>query len=73
MTNIRKQTCIVIRKNKRYLVGKEMLQPKLKWSWSKYEAWRTREKKDAAKVARITGGIMVLFNPVTGQEKIIGG
>lgn len=36
--DIRRQTCIVIRRNGSYLVGKDMIRPALKWSWSIYEA-----------------------------------
>ena len=73
MTDIRKKTCILIKKNGDYLVGKILWSNDLRWSKNRYDAWQTREKKDAEDVARKTGGIMVLFNPVVGQEKIIGG
>ena len=69
--DIRKQTCIVIRRNGSYLVGKDMIRPSLKWSCSIYEAWRTRDMEKARKVAMATGGIMVLFNPVVNQTKVI--
>ena len=69
--NVRKATRIVIRRNGEYLVGKDMLQPKLRWSWSIYDAWRTKSAEDARKVAIATGGIMVLFNPVINREQEI--
>lgn len=68
---IRKQTCIVIRRNGEYLVGKEMLNTGMKWSWSIYEAWRTRDIEKAREVARRVGGVMVLFNPIVNQKKLI--
>ena len=71
MTDIRKQTCIVIRKNGEYLVGRIFCSTDLRWSWTPYDAWRTRDRKKARRIARITGGIMVLFNPVVGQERVM--
>ena len=73
MTDIRKKTCILIKKNGDYLVGKILWSSDLRWSNNRYDAWSTRVKETAEEVARKTGGIMVLFNPVVGQEKIIGG
>ena len=69
--DIRKQTCIVIRKNGEYLVGRILFSRDLRWSNTPYDAWKTRDREKAREVARRTGGIMVLFNPVVGQEKII--
>ena len=69
---LRQATCIIIRKHGRYLVGRSRMDNELKWSWSAYEAWRTRDKKKAEEIARATGGIMVLFNPIVNQRKVIG-
>lgn len=73
MTDIRKETCIVIKKDGSYLVGRILWSNDLRWSNSRHDAWRTRSRKAAKKLARRTGGIMVLFNPIVDQEKIIGG
>lgn len=70
--DIRRQTCIIIQKNGRYLVGRSSIDNTLKWSWSVYEAWRTRDREKAEEIARATGGIMVLFNPIVNQRKVIG-
>ena len=70
--DIRRETCIIIRKNGEYLVGRIMGTADLRWSISRYEAWRTRDRAKAEDVARKTGGVMVLFNPVIGQTKTIG-
>ena len=70
--DIPRQTCIIIRKNGRYLVGRSSIDNTLKWSWSIYEAWRTRDREKAEEIARATGGIMVLFNPIVNQRKVIG-
>ena len=69
--DIRKETCIIVRKNGEYLVGKVMGGPDLKWSISPFDAWRTRSRKAAEKIARRTGGIMVLFNPIVNQMKVM--
>jgi hypothetical protein len=70
--DIRRQTYIIIRKNGRYLVGRSSIDNTLKWSWSVYEAWRTRDREKAEEIARATGGIMVLFNPIVNQRRVIG-
>ena len=69
--DIRKKTCIIVRKNGEYLVGLEMGGPGMKWSISPFDAWRTRNREAAARIARITGGIMVLWNPIVNQMKVM--
>ena len=69
---LRRQTCIIIRKNGEFLVGNVMGTSELRWSIYAFEAWRTRDREKARRVARITGGILVLFNPVTGRTKVMG-
>ena len=71
--DIRTKTCIIIRKNGEYLVGTIMYSTDLRWSISPYDAWRTRRKEDAERVARKVGGEMVLFNPIVNQMKVIKG
>ena len=68
---IRKKTCIIIRKNGRYLKGWDMIVNGIEWTWSSYEAWRTRDRAEAESVARATGGIMMLFNPILNQTRIL--
>lgn len=70
--DIRKKTCIIIRKNGEYLVGYIVFKDELRWSDSPYDAWKTRNKEKAAEVARKVGGVMVLFNPIVNQRKVIG-
>ena len=70
--DIRKKTCIIIRKNGKYLVSRKMSCFDLRWSESRNDAWRTRDRAAAEQVARVTGGIMVLFNPIVQQTKVIG-
>ena len=68
---IRKKTCIIIRKNGEYLQGGILWSTDLRWSISPYCAWRTRDMEKARRIARKTGGMMVLFNPVVNQMKIL--
>ena len=70
--DVRRETCIVIRKNGEYLVGTIVFSTQLRWSNNLYDAWRTRDREKAEKMARMTGGIMVLFNPVTHETKVLG-
>lgn len=70
--DIREQTCIIIRKNNLYLQGKECFTNKPKWTQYRHQAWKTRNKETAEEIARKVGGVMVLFNPVADQMKVIG-
>lgn len=70
--DIRRETCIIIRKNGAYLVGTILYSTDLRWSGSHYDAWRTRDMEEARKVARAVGGVMVLFNPIVNQRRVIG-
>ena len=63
----RRQTCIIIRKGGEYLVGTVLYSRDLRWSYSAFDAWRTRDREAARMVARITGGELVLFNPIIGK------
>lgn len=71
MMDIRTKTCIIIRKNGEYLVGRILGTNDLRWSIYAHEAWRTRDRKKAEEVARKTGGIMILFNPIVNKQRII--
>ena len=70
--DIRKKTCIIIRKDGEYLVGTILYSTDLRWSWSQYDAWRTRKREDAERVAGKVGGEMVLFNPIVKQMRVMG-
>lgn len=69
--DIRKATCLIIRKNNEYLVGTILYSTDLRWSISPYDAWQTRDKAAAEMVARKVGGIMVLFNPILNMKKVM--
>lgn len=68
---LRKETCIIIRKHGEYLVGTVLYSSDLRWSGSKYDAWRTRDREKARRIARATGGVMVLFNPIIGKTRVM--
>ena len=65
--NIRKETCLIVRRGAEFLVGTIVYSSDLRWSTSPYDAWRTRKREHAERVARGTGGKIWLFNPVAGQ------
>ena len=69
--DIRRETCIIIRKDGEYLVGTICFSKDLRWNWSAYDAWRTRRKEDAERVAGKVGGEMVLFNPIVNKKRVI--
>ena len=69
--DIRKETCLIIRKNGDYLVGRICYSRDLRWSNNKYDAVRTRDREKAEKLARITGGIVMLFNPIVNQMRVL--
>lgn len=68
---IRKATSLVIRRNGEYLVGTILYSRELRWSRNIYDAWRTRDREVARMAAQQTGGIQVLFNPITGEERLL--
>ena len=69
--DIRLQTCVIIRKNSEYLVGRVLGSNDLRWSTSPHDAWRTRNRRDAEDMAKRVGGITMLFNPIAGQLRIL--
>ena len=68
---IRKQTALIIRKNGEYLVGTILYSRDLRWSRDKYDAFRTRDREKARRLARMTGGTVMLFNPVVGETRVL--
>ena len=71
MIDVRKETCIIIRKNGEYLVGKKYCSDELRWSIYTSDAVRIRDEETARRLARITGGICMLFNPIVRQMKVL--
>ena len=69
--DIRLLTCIIIRKNTKYPVGRVLGSSELRWSDSPHDAWRTLDREAARDMARIVGGTMMLFNPAVGQLRVL--
>ena len=69
--DIRKKTCCIVQKHGEYLVGYVLWSEDLRWSASPYDAWKTRKREKAEEVARRTGGIVMLFNPVVNQMRVL--
>lgn len=65
--NIREHTGIIVKKDGEYLVGAIVGMRKLRWSLSPWDAWITRSREAAERVADRVGGVQMLFNPVAGQ------
>ena len=58
---------LIVRRGTEYLVGRIPYSIELRWSRSPYDAWGTRSRESAEKVARMVGGDLWLWNPVAGQ------
>ena len=71
MMDIRSKTGIIIEKDGEYLVGTILSSTDLRWSKSPWDAWITRQRENALKVAEKVRGNRVLFNPVAGQMKLL--
>ena len=69
MIDIRTKTCLIIRKDGEYLVGTILYSRDLRWTYSVFDAWRTRDREAARRIARIVGGLPVLFNPIIGKTR----
>ncbi len=70
--NIREKTGLIIRRGNEYLVACQAVTGELRWSTSPWDAWWTRKREHAKRMSRVTGGDVVLFNPVAGQIKVFG-
>jgi hypothetical protein len=63
--DLRRQTCLIIESQGKYLVGFNGFA--LRWTESYSDAWRTRDIGTAKKVSDRFGGSIMLFNPVARQ------
>ena len=68
--DVREKTVLIIKRGDEYLVGRICFSDELRWSKSKYDAWATRRREDAERVAGMVGGTVMLFNPIVNQERI---
>ena len=71
--NPRLCTVLIVKRGAEYLVGRIPYSMEYRWSKSPYDAWTTRERDTARKVARRVGGDLWLWNPIAGQLKELGG
>ena len=69
--DIREKTRLIIRKNNEYLVGRIVFSRDLRWSIYPWDAWWTRSREAAQRIARETGGTVMLFNPIAGQIRVL--
>ena len=65
--DVREKTVLIVRRGDEYLVGTICFSTDLKWSKSKYDAWTTRRREDAERVASVVKGTVMLFNPIVNQ------
>lgn len=68
---LRRQTALIIRRNGEYLVGRQIYHGPLVWSVSAWDAYRTRDRGTARRIARATGGTVMLFNPIVGKVRVL--
>jgi hypothetical protein len=66
---IRRQTSLIVVKNGQYLSHRNMVTGKIEWDPHLSRAWRTRNRDDAQKLARMLGGRLMLFNPIIWRTK----
>ena len=69
--DIRKHTFIIIRKNGEYLAGRVFYSKELRWTIYAHEAAKTRNKALAQEAARKVGGIMMLYNDITRDIRVL--
>jgi hypothetical protein len=60
-------TGLIVQRGADFLVGTILYSTDLRWSGSPWDAWFTRDKDKARRVADRVGGKLTLFNPVAGQ------
>ena len=69
--DVRRATRLIIRKNGEYMVGRILYSRELRWSTSPNDAWWTRDMEKAEDMARKLGGIVVMYNPVVNQIRVL--
>ena len=65
--DVREKTVLIIKRGDEYLVGVICFSTELRWSKSEFDAWTTRRREDAERVAGAVGGTVMLFNPIVNQ------
>ena len=61
--------CFVVKKGRQFLQGTERLGDKKRpiWTAYKHNAWQTKNPFTAYRIAKILGGTVYGFNPLTGD------
>lgn len=67
MMDIREKTALIIRKGNMFIQTISAVTSGMIWTPSAYDAWKTRNAKEAIMRAEEVGGEVWLFNPVAGQ------
>ena len=67
--DIRTATCLVIEKDGKYLSGYGTFMGSVTWDNHLSNAWTTRDKEEALRVAEKYGGSLMLFNPIVWRTK----
>lgn len=62
---------MIIRRNGEYLVGTVLYSRDLRWSIYRHDAYRMRNRDYAERLARKTGGVVMLWNPVVEQIRVL--
>ena len=65
MIDIRRKTCIIIRKDGEYVASRMMRSNYIRMTIYAHEAAKTRDRALAERVARAIGGTMMLYNDIT--------
>ena len=71
LMDVRLATKLIVKRGNVFLVGRILGSRELRWSTSPYDAWSTRSKESAMKVAKKIGGDLWLFNPIAGQLRMM--
>jgi len=69
--DIRRATGVIIRRGREYLVGTILYSTDLRWSIYPGDAWITRNREKAQRVADRVGGELMLYNPIVRQMREI--
>ena len=64
--DIRKKTYLIVERDGLYLQCVDFTHT-VRWSKSPWDAWRTRDRQQAAQICMKFGGVLMLFNSVAGQ------
>lgn len=69
--DIRKHTFCIIRKNGEYIAGRILGSSSVRWTIYAHEAAKTRNREKAEEIARKIGGIVMLYNDITRDIRVL--